>query len=222
MLYFYLHGGEHDAYTVTVSNLEIYDTANLPEPEVLLGDVNNDGSVTATDAVLLQRWLIREPDAVLPAWQNADMDENGTLNAVDLTWLKRKLLWADWRYYNQGLDNSYSMLGSDAFRAEIREIGAEHWYAQVYKTGLHLENGKTYRLTFTAEADGARKTDACIQQDSGDYKMYLYKVCTITAEPQTITVEVTMTEDCGNGKFVFDLGHEVGSYHFYDISFEAL
>ncbi|MBQ8921615.1 MAG: carbohydrate binding domain-containing protein [Oscillospiraceae bacterium] len=184
--------------------------------------MNGDGAVTIADAVLLQKWLICEPDAVLPAWKNADMDENGTLNAADLTWLKRVLLWADWRFYNQGLDNSFYMLGSDAFRAEIREIGAEHWYAQVYKTGLHLEAGKTYRLTFTAAADAARKMDACIQQDFGDYKMYLYKVYTLTAEPQTITVEVTMTEDCENGKFLFDLGHETGSYYFYDISFEAL
>ena len=208
-LYFYLHGGEHDSYTVTVSDLEIYDKDSIPEIESvhLKGDVNCDGEVGIADAVLLQKWLLAVPDTHLPYWQNADVCEDEVLNAFDLVIIKRMLLWADWKVYNQDLDNSYQPLGADAFEADIREVGTEHWYAQVYKTGLTLEQGKTYQLTFTAEADDICKIDACVQESAGDYKMFLYKPYTLTTEPQTITEEFTMNESCGNAKLAFDLGH---------------
>ena len=219
-LYFYLHGGDHDSYTVTVSDLEIYDTEHIPEvePVKLKGDVNCDGEISIADAVLLQKWLLAVPDTELPYWQNADLYEDEVLNVFDLMLLKQTLLWADWKVYNQDLNNSYQPLGADAFEADIREVGTEHWYAQVYKTGLTLEQGKTYQLTFTAEADDICKIDACVQEAAGDYKMFLYKPCTLTTEPQTITAEFTMSTDCDNAKLAFDLGHQIGKYHVYDIS----
>ena len=60
-------------------------------PVKTLGDVNQDGSVNISDAVMLSRYLCADTD-MLPAWRNADMDENGRLNAADLTLLKQQLL----------------------------------------------------------------------------------------------------------------------------------
>lgn len=218
-LYFYLHGGDHDSYTVTVSDLEIYDTEHIPEvePVKLKGDVNCDGEIGIADAVLLQKWLLAVPDTHLPYWPNADLYEDEVLNVFDLVLIKRMLLWADWKVYNQDLNNSYQPLGADAFEADIREVGTEHWYAQIYKTGLTLEQGKTYRLTFTAEADDICKIDACVQESAGDYKMFLYKPYTLTTEPQIITEVFTMNGSCENAKLAFDLGHQIGKYHVHDI-----
>lgn len=57
-----------------------------------LGDVNGDGAFGTADAVLLQKYLLAEPDAVLAYPQAADFDGDGRLSAKDLTRMKRALL----------------------------------------------------------------------------------------------------------------------------------
>ncbi|MGN1224128.1 MAG: glycoside hydrolase family 9 protein, partial [Ruminococcus sp.] len=56
------------------------------------GDVNQDGSVTVADVVLLQKYLIRK--ATLTAEQGiyADLHEDSAVNVIDLCVLKKKLL----------------------------------------------------------------------------------------------------------------------------------
>ena len=56
------------------------------------GDVNNDGSVTISDAVLLQKCLLSVPDTTLPNWKAADLYEDERLNVFDLCLLKRMLI----------------------------------------------------------------------------------------------------------------------------------
>ena len=54
----------------------------------LLGDVNDDGEVTITDASLIQMYLseIEVPNFVEAA---ADADEDGTIQAMDATVIRR-------------------------------------------------------------------------------------------------------------------------------------
>ena len=54
------------------------------------GDINADGKCGIADAVLLQKYLLTI-ETGLPNWKAGDMDENGTLNAADLTLLKRMI-----------------------------------------------------------------------------------------------------------------------------------
>lgn len=61
-------------------------------PDSVTGDINADGSRNVLDVVLLQKWLLCTPDAVLPAPQAADLSEDGTINAFDLAIMKRMLL----------------------------------------------------------------------------------------------------------------------------------
>ena len=56
-------------------------------------DIKLDGKVTITDAVLLQKWLLAVPNTVLPDWKAGDMNGDGRLNVVDLTLLKRSLIY---------------------------------------------------------------------------------------------------------------------------------
>lgn len=63
----------------------------IAENPKLRGDVNADGKCDIADAVLLQKNLLTVETA-LPDWQAGDMDENGRLNAIDLTLLKRLLM----------------------------------------------------------------------------------------------------------------------------------
>ena len=58
----------------------------------LIGDVNSDGSVTAADAVELQKFLLTQIVLTEEQGAQADLDGNRKLNAADLTLLKRLLL----------------------------------------------------------------------------------------------------------------------------------
>lgn len=68
--------------TVAVCDLlEVIDTVK--------GDVNLDGECNIADAVMLQKWLLRAGD--LTCWQNADLCEDGMIDAFDLCILRRIL-----------------------------------------------------------------------------------------------------------------------------------
>lgn len=70
------------AKTVAVCDLlEVLDTAK--------GDVNLDGECSIADAVMLQKWLLRAGE--LTCWQNADLCEDGIIDAFDLCLLRRML-----------------------------------------------------------------------------------------------------------------------------------
>lgn len=61
------------------------------ESDSVRGDISADGKCGITDAVLLQKYLLTI-ETGLPNWKAGDMDENGTLNAADLTWMKQTLM----------------------------------------------------------------------------------------------------------------------------------
>ena len=55
------------------------------------GDVNFDQTVSMTDAIQLQRYLLGNSSA-LGNWKNADLDENDVIDIFDLAVLKRQIL----------------------------------------------------------------------------------------------------------------------------------
>ncbi len=59
---------------------------------LLKGDCNADGSFNKADMILLQKWLLADPDTELKDWRSSDIDWNGKLNAMDLCLMKRELL----------------------------------------------------------------------------------------------------------------------------------
>lgn len=86
----------HDIVRVTVNDVTIKkeignNWANTPALVYRRGDVNNDGTIDKSDAILFQKWLITKAIAI-PVWQAADMNNDDKLNAVDLTLLKQQLL----------------------------------------------------------------------------------------------------------------------------------
>ena len=82
---------EDKAINVTYIRI-LFDKPDPLPAASLTGDVNADGSVTAADAVLLQKWLLHMPDTALADPQAADVTGDGRLTAADLTGLKRILL----------------------------------------------------------------------------------------------------------------------------------
>ncbi|MBQ8724840.1 MAG: RICIN domain-containing protein, partial [Oscillospiraceae bacterium] len=62
------------------------------EEEIVIGDVNEDGKLSVSDVIMLQKWLVCVPDATLTNWQNADLSADVRVNAFDLCIIKRELL----------------------------------------------------------------------------------------------------------------------------------
>ena len=56
------------------------------------GDINRDGNVSAADAVMLCKYLTGMEQLNGDQAEQADLDDNRIINAIDLTLLKRMLL----------------------------------------------------------------------------------------------------------------------------------
>ena len=73
---------------VTVNDLSI---EHMPSA-AMMGDANGDGVFRIADAVIMQKWLTALPDAQLKNWQACDWNQDGTLNALDLSMMKGALI----------------------------------------------------------------------------------------------------------------------------------
>lgn len=56
------------------------------------GDINSDGEFNISDAVLLQKWILADPNAKLADWKAADLCEDGKIDVFDLCMMKRMLV----------------------------------------------------------------------------------------------------------------------------------
>lgn len=60
--------------------------------ETVEGDVNNDGTFTIADVVLLQKWILTKPDATLKNWKAGDLCEDNIINVFDLCLMKQNII----------------------------------------------------------------------------------------------------------------------------------
>lgn len=76
----------------TMSSLIPAPAASAAPAATLLGDLNEDNAVTVSDAVSLQRYLVRKDNTIsTQGLVNADLNADGKLNVFDLASLKAKL-----------------------------------------------------------------------------------------------------------------------------------
>lgn len=79
---------------ITSEQLFVYGAENntVISDTAINGDVNNDGSLSISDAVMLQKWLLNVPDAKLTDWKAGDLCHDDKINVFDLCLLKRLLI----------------------------------------------------------------------------------------------------------------------------------
>ena len=199
------------------------------------GDVNADGSVTAADAVLLQKYLLRITDTV-PAWQAADLDGNGRLNAADLTLLKRMLLTesapanetfsAVYEAENAKLSGANSVQ-NDAGASGGKAVGNFGDKADTAAFTVTVPADGLYKLTLTAKGIGGTKTnnvsadgDAVGTFESGTgYTDSALKGVMLSAGTHTITVspswgwimldKLTVETDEGISESVYNVSNKL-------------
>ena len=85
--------GKYSCYITTYNGYGYADSERiyftiLPS----LGDLNSDNTLTAADAVLLQRYLLGEDTLTQTQWQAADLNADGAVNGFDLALLRQKLV----------------------------------------------------------------------------------------------------------------------------------
>ena len=80
--------------SVTTEQLFVYGAENnaVISDTAINGDVNNDGRLSISDAVMLQKWLLNVPEAKLTDWKAGDLCEDGKIDVFDLCLLKRLLI----------------------------------------------------------------------------------------------------------------------------------
>lgn len=71
----------------------IYNQIPYDNINPVKGDANHDGVFNMADIVALQKWLMNVPETMMINWEMADFNQDGKLNAIDLTLMKRKLLY---------------------------------------------------------------------------------------------------------------------------------
>ena len=66
-------------------------TAVYEDSDVIMGDVNSDGTFSSADAVLFQKWLLAVPNVEIAEKRAADMNNDNKLNVFDFCVMKKKL-----------------------------------------------------------------------------------------------------------------------------------
>lgn len=64
----------------------------IAEPQMIAGDVDNNGKFEIADVVIMQKWLLAVPDVQLADWKAGDLCEDDVINVFDLCLMKRMLI----------------------------------------------------------------------------------------------------------------------------------
>ena len=67
-------------------------TLGESQQDAVCGDINGDGTLSVSDVVLLQKWLLAVPNTSLPNWKAADLCTDDKLDVFDLCMIKSVLL----------------------------------------------------------------------------------------------------------------------------------
>ena len=105
----------------------------------------------------------------------------------------------------------------------ITNGGTEGWHAQLMKTGIKLEKGKTYRVSFKANAPVARSMTAYTGKNSDPWNSYSgYSSVYVSTEEGSYSYLFTMTLDDFAARMVFDLGGVSSGITVWDIKLESI
>ena len=67
-------------------------TATITDTKIVKGDINSDGKLNVSDAVLFQKWLNKAPDVYFDNWKIADLFEDEKLDFYDMVIMRRELI----------------------------------------------------------------------------------------------------------------------------------
>ena len=105
----------------------------------------------------------------------------------------------------------------------ITNGGTEGWNTQLTKTGIRLENGKTYRVSFKANAPVGRSMTAYAGKNSDPWNSYSgYSSIYVSTEEGSYSYLFTMNTDDFAARLVFDLGGVSSGITVWDFKLESI
>ena len=64
----------------------------MPSQDILLGDVNQDGSITPSDYVKVKNYIMKKTSLEGKALQAADMNQDGSITPADYVKIKNTIM----------------------------------------------------------------------------------------------------------------------------------
>jgi len=125
--------------------------------------------------------------------------------------------------FNSGAAGSWNRTGGK-MNITITNGGTEVWYVQAVRGGISLENGKTYRVTFTTKSSADRTASVYVGMPVSPWSAFsgYNSVSMATAETtSTFTFEMKSSSTT-NARLVFDLGKSTTAFSVYDIVIEEI
>ncbi|MDO5157114.1 MAG: dockerin type I domain-containing protein [Eubacteriales bacterium] len=92
--YLLKESGEYSVYVTSYNSLGYKGSEKVKftvKEKINKGDCNNDGKLSAIDAIALRKYLLGAKDSELANSEAADLDDNGVINIVDFIMLKNLL-----------------------------------------------------------------------------------------------------------------------------------
>lgn len=103
--------------------------------------------------------------------------------------------------------------------------GSDYWHVQLTRKNIELQNGKTYELKFFLQGVGNRKvTEVRIGRDGAPYDAFAeFGEVAATVDGRFITKTFIMNSgNVNNARLEFNLGKNVGTIYFSDVSLTCL
>jgi hypothetical protein len=106
--------------------------------------------------------------------------------------------------------------GSAALRLRVLTIGDHTWRLQVYQTGMRVEKGKTYVMTFWAKSDRIGSVTVNCMQNHEPWDHHTQKKTPVSTEWKQMYFKFVAPWDDGNVRISFtDLGTALGQVYWF-------
>lgn len=103
-----------------------------------------------------------------------------------------------------------SSIKDNAYRIGILSAGTEIWHVQLTQSGIAIEKGKSYTLSFDATATETKKIFVKIGQDGGNYTAYLGDTITLSEAWSHFNLPFTMASQTDKAARVeFNVGNSM-------------
>ncbi|MBI1223634.1 MAG: hypothetical protein GC192_00225 [Bacteroidetes bacterium] len=105
------------------------------------------------------------------------------------------------------IDNTSQLSGVNSGAVTISTASGTDWHIQVYQTGLSLQSGKTYTVSFQSKSTGSRTMGVALQQSVWPYTVYWAQTVTLSATGSTYTFDYPSTiNNAGQVALMFNMG----------------
>ena len=106
--------------------------------------------------------------------------------------------------------------GQTALRLKVLTVGDDAWRLQVFQTGMRVEKGKTYVLTFSAKSDRSGSITVNCQQNHEPWEHDTQEKMEVTADWQQMRFTFVAPWDDDNVRITFtDLGTTVDQVYWF-------